>query len=355
MTDVVLRDVRARFGQVDVLKGISVDIASHELVAVLGPSGCGKTTLLRLIAGFASHEGELIVGGKRFNDVPAHRRGMGMVFQDYALFPHRTVNENIGFGLQLRSNSRAENAKRIDELVRMLKLDGLGGRYPNQLSGGQRQRVALARALAIDPKMLLLDEPLSALDKKLREEMQVELRQIQKRVGITSLFVTHDQEEALALADRVIVMNGGKIVQIGTPEEVYQRPADRFVATFIGKSNIFHAKFLENVNGRACCALAGGVRTEVAGECGLASGKDIYISVRPESVHLSRPGVDDDETTMGTGEVMHVVYMGTHQELRVVASNGSLIDVRTSRKQLFAPGERVGVNWLPEDAVILAS
>jgi spermidine/putrescine ABC transporter ATP-binding subunit len=355
VTQVLLQNVRVRFAEVEVLKDVSLEIASHELVALLGPSGCGKTTLLRAIAGFVRHEGDLIVGGERFNEVPAHRRGMGLVFQDYALFPHKTVNENIGFGPRLLGRSRDEIAKRVNDLVRMLQLDGMGERYPSQLSGGQRQRVALARALAIDPKMLLLDEPLSALDRKLREEMQIELRLIQKRVGITALFVTHDQEEALALADRIVVMNGGRVIQVGTPEQVYQRPADRFVATFIGKSNIFEARCLRSAKGRSLCALPGGAQVEVPGDCGGSADESVYICVRPESIRLWKSGAASEPATIGSGEVMHVVYMGTHQELRVRMEDGTLVDVRTQRKPAFSAGERVELGWAPEDSVLLAS
>lgn len=353
MSRVALRNVRVRYGDLDVLKGVSVDIAPSELVAVLGPSGCGKTTLLRVIAGFVEHDGDLIVDGKSFNGVPAHRREMGLVFQDYALFPHKTVAENIAFGLRLRRRSRTEIAARVGDLVRLLQLDGLDQRYPSQLSGGQRQRVALARALAIDPKMLLLDEPLSALDKKLREDMQIELRQIQQRVGITTLFVTHDQEEALALADRVVVMHQGSISQVGTPEEIYRRPADRFVATFIGKSNIFEARCIRTQGDRAVCAIAGNIPVEVARREAVAEGEEIYVSVRPESVRLARLGGNGGAAAVGAGKILHAVYMGTHQELRIMLDNGVPIEARTDGRQSFATGERVCVSWAAEDAILL--
>ncbi len=353
MSRVALRNVHVRYGELDVLKGVCVDIAPSELVAVLGPSGCGKTTLLRVIAGFVEHDGDLIVDGKSFNGVPPHRREMGLVFQDYALFPHKTVAENIAFGLRLRRRSRAEISARVGDLMRLLQLDGLDRRYPSQLSGGQRQRVALARALAIDPKMLLLDEPLSALDKKLREDMQIELRQIQQRIGITTLFVTHDQEEALALADRVVVMHQGSISQIGTPEEIYRRPADRFVATFIGKSNIFEARCVRMKDDRAVCAIVGGMPVEVARAEAVPEGEKIYVSVRPESVRLARLDGDGGAAAVGAGKILHAVYMGTHQELRILLDNGVSIEARTDGRQHFATGERVCVSWAAEDAILL--
>lgn len=354
MSRVELRDVRVRFGDVEVLKGVSLDIAPSEFVAILGPSGCGKTTLLRAIAGFAEHEGDLRVDGRSFKGVPAHRRDMGLVFQDYALFPHKSVAENIAFGLRLRRRGKAEVARRVGDLLRLLQLEGFGERYPSQLSGGQRQRVALARALAIDPKMLLLDEPLSALDKKLREDMQIELRQIQRRVGITSLFVTHDQEEALALADRVIVMNNGQIRQAGAPEEIYRRPADRFVATFIGRSNIFEARCIGAQDGYAVCEIGAGAPIKVAAARGrLAPEEKFFLSVRPENVLLARAGESSAETMLGAGAVMHAVYMGTHQELRIMLDRGFPIEARTDGRRSFAAGERVLVSWAAEDGVLL--
>lgn len=353
MTHVALRNVRAHYGPVEVLKGVSVELAPHEFVAVLGPSGCGKTTLLRVIAGFVDYEGELFVDGKSYDDVPVHRRKMGLVFQDYALFPHKTVAENIAFGLRLRGRSQAEIDCKIDDLVRLLQLETLGKRYPSELSGGQRQRVALARALAIDPKVLLLDEPLSALDKKLRDEMQVELRQIQRRVGITTLFVTHDQEEALALADRVVVMHKGHISQVGTPQEIYNRPADRFVASFIGKSNIFEGRCISVENDRATCVILGDVPIKVAAKGGPATGETVYLTVRPEAVRIAHAEASIDPAMITGGKIMHVVYMGTHQEVRVMLDKGTAIDVRTVMRQTFASGERVVVGWAAEDVTAL--
>ena len=236
MAVVELRDISANYGSNRVLDSVSLTLAQGEFVAVLGPSGCGKTTLLRVVAGFVEHAGSVSIAGQPCENVPPHKRNIGIVFQDYALFPHRTVADNIGFGLRFRKLPRDERAGKIDNLLSLLQLRGLESRYPSELSGGQRQRVAIARALAIDPQVL---EPLSALDKKLREEMQVELRQLQQRVGITTMFVTHDQEEALALADKIVVMDSGRIRQEGPPAEVYVRPRNRFVANFIGKSNIF--------------------------------------------------------------------------------------------------------------------
>ncbi|MCL4767125.1 MAG: ABC transporter ATP-binding protein [Hyphomicrobiaceae bacterium] len=353
MSHVVLRNVRARYGATEVLKGVSLELAPSEFMAVLGPSGCGKTTLLRVIAGFVGYEGELIVDGKSYDDVPAHRRDMGIVFQDYALFPHKTVSENIAFGLRMRGRSRAEIDSRVDDLVRLLQLGSLGQRFPSELSGGQQQRVALARALAIDPKVLLLDEPLSALDKKLREEMQVELRQIQQRLGITALFVTHDQDEALALADRVVVIEKGMITQTGTPRDIYSRPVNRFVATFIGRSNILDARCVRVANGQAECVVLGSIPVRIPAQDLPPAGEAIPLSIRPESVRVAPAGAAGNAGMLAAGEVMHAVYLGTHQELRVALDEGTTIEARIVGREAFACGDRVAVGWSEEDVTPL--
>ncbi|MCC7016878.1 MAG: ABC transporter ATP-binding protein [Rhodospirillales bacterium] len=352
MAQVELRDVRVCFGGIEVLKGISLDLAPAELVAVLGPSGCGKTTLLRVIAGFVDHDGELAVGGKSYGNVPAHKRDMGLVFQDYALFPHITVADNIAFGLRLRRFARADIESRTAGLIRLLQLDGLDRRLPSELSGGQRQRVALARALAIDPKVLLLDEPLSALDKKLREEMQVELRQLQRQFKITTLFVTHDQEEALALADKVVVMNHGIVRQIGTPEDIYQRPLDRFVATFIGKSNIFEGRCVSAEAGVALCALFGDVPVRVRAPVPPAPDSVVYVSVRPEQIRFDPPSADGAVNVV-SGRVAHAAYLGTYQRVGVRLDQGTVLEARLPTRRSFAPDERVSVWWAPGDAILV--
>ncbi len=353
MAQVQLRGIRVRFGGIEVLKGVSLDLAPAELVAVLGPSGCGKTTLLRVVAGFVDYDGGVVVGGKSYDNVPAHKRDMGLVFQDYALFPHLTVADNIAFGLRLRRHARAEVDSRTAGLIRLLQLGGLEQRLPGELSGGQRQRVALARALAIDPKVLLLDEPLSALDKKLREEMQVELRLLQRQFKITTLFVTHDQEEALALADKVVVMNQGAVRQIGTPEEIYQRPHDRFVATFIGKSNIFEGRCVGIEAGVAVCALFGDVPIRIQAPVPPAPDSVVYVSVRPEQIHLDSPPSAGGAVNVLTGRIAYAAYLGTYQRVGVRLDNGIVIEARRQGRRSFAPDERVGVWWAPDEATLV--
>src|SRR5215475_8252126 len=227
-------------GAIKALDRVSLDIGAGEFFALLGPSGCGKTTTLRLVAGFETpDEGRIVVGGRDVTEMPVHRRDMGVIFQSYALFPHRTVAENVGFGLRMRKISRQEIDRRVSAALAQVALTGLEGRRPAQLSGGQQQRVALARAIVIKPPVLLCDEPLGALDRRLRQQMQFELKQLQKQLGVTLVFVTHDQEEAMAMADRIAVMNAGRIEQAGTPAEIYGRPRTRFVADFIGEINLF--------------------------------------------------------------------------------------------------------------------
>ena len=236
---VAVRNLTKRFGPLEVVSGINLAIEEGEMFTLLGPSGCGKTTLLRLIAGFyAPDEGEVCFDERKVNDVPPHERGIGMVFQNYALWPHMTVFENVAYGLKLQNIGRPEITARVTGALEKVKLTGLGDRYPGQLSGGQQQRVALARALVLNPKILLLDEPLSNLDAKIRVQVRAEIRKLQKELGITTVYVTHDQEEALTLSDRIAVFNQGKVLQVGPPKELYERPANRFVADFIGINNL---------------------------------------------------------------------------------------------------------------------
>lgn len=352
MAVVEVIEARARYGATEVLKGISLRLESSQFVAVLGPSGCGKTTLLRAIAGFADYDGSVRIDGEPYDDVPPHRRNIGLVFQDYALFPHKTVAQNIGFGPRLRRRPSAEIEHKTGELIGLLKLDGLGHRYPSELSGGQRQRVALARALAIEPKLLLLDEPLSALDKKLREDMQVELRQLQRRVGITTLFVTHDQEEALALADKVVVMSEGSIHQIGTPSEIYERPKDRFVATFIGRSNIFRAMEARVADGRLMCRIMDDTIIS-AGPNGHVGSAEVFVSVRPERLQIAANDGSVPGTNRLTGTVEHVVYLGARQQIRIALANGSSLDIDSGSRERFELGQHIEVAWAPEDTVVL--
>ncbi|HEX7126423.1 MAG TPA: ABC transporter ATP-binding protein [Thermodesulfobacteriota bacterium] len=357
-----IEDLGVRYRDVQAVRGVSLVVEPSEFVALLGPSGCGKTSLLRAIAGFVDYDGEIRIGGRVVDGVPAHRRGVGMVFQDYALFPHRTVRENIGYGLAMRRTPRAEAVARVDEMVRLLKLQGLEGRYPGQLSGGQQQRVALARAIAVNPAVLLLDEPLGALDRKLREEMQVELRQLQKRVGITAVFVTHDQEEALALADRIAVMNGGRIEQVAGPVELYERPVNRFVADFIGRSNLLAATVVEADGRRAVCRVGEADRIVLVADGAwtpLAPGRTLTLAARPEKLALALPQEAPAGRNALHGVIEHVTYLGMITEVRVRLATGDILDVveqnstADGRRAARHVGDRVAVHWNPADTVVV--
>lgn len=352
MAAVELEDIRLSYGNLEVLRGVSLRLASSEFVAILGPSGCGKTSLLRIIGGFSDYTGTLRIDGRDVAGAPPYRRDIGIVFQDYALFPHKTVAENIGYGLRMRSIARPKIASRVQELVDLLKLQGLEQRYPAHLSGGQRQRVAIARALAIQPKMLLLDEPLSALDKKLREEMQVELRQIQKKVGITTLFVTHDQEEALALADTIVIMTEGNIRQIGSPSDIYLRPADVFVANFIGQSNLFEANVLE-AREFITARFDNGEIVRIKSEKPVSAGGRITFCIRPERFNLSEPSLEAAGANAFDGKVEHAVFLGSIWQLRIATADGRQIKVQANEGR--AEGELVKLTWQPENAVVLST
>lgn len=352
MALIELEDIRLSLGSVEILKGVSLRLESSEFAAVLGPSGCGKTSLLRIIGGFSDYTGTLRIDGQDVSDLPPHRRNIGIVFQDYALFPHKTVAENIGYGLRLRSLPKAKIRDRVGALIDLLKLKGMEDRYPGNLSGGQRQRVAIARALAIEPKMLLLDEPLSALDKKLREEMQVELRQIQKKIGITTLFVTHDQEEALALADTVIVMTEGAIRQIGTPTDIYMRPADPFVAGFIGQSNFFNAQIMEARGSDIVARLDSGESVRLRSDTPVLVGAKIVFSVRPERFQIAdRIPSTNSFANRFEGTVSHVTFLGAHWQIRVAIGGDRHIKVQSPEG--CREGDNVILTWRPENAVIL--
>ncbi len=353
MAVVNIRDVSVSYGDQQILNSVSLTMESGKFMAVLGPSGCGKTTLLRVVAGFTEYRGSVEIDGKAYDAIPPHKRNIGIVFQDYALFPHRSVEENIAFGLRLRGMARAEIEEKVVRLLDLLQLQALRGRYPSQLSGGQKQRVAIARALAVDPKVLLLDEPLSALDKKLREEMQVELRQLQQRVGITTMFVTHDQEEALALADKVVVMNKGNIGQVGTPTEVYARPRSRFVADFIGKSNVFDAKVEGTEGGALTCVLAGGENVRIASGGDVSHGRDVHFFVRPEQIVLAKPGASGADGAKLPGTVRHVVYKGANESIHIELAGGKMIEAQVVQSRGWNIGDGVIVGWNADDALML--
>ncbi|HEY6240472.1 MAG TPA: ABC transporter ATP-binding protein [Burkholderiales bacterium] len=302
-----VHDITKRFGKNEVVGRSSFSIGEGELFTLLGPSGCGKTTLLRLIAGFYTpDEGEIRFDGARVNEVPPHERGIGMVFQNYALWPHMTVFDNIAYGLKLRSIGRTEIGERVAAVLEKVRLSGLGARYPGQLSGGQQQRVALARALVLNPKILLLDEPLSNLDAKIRIQVRAEIRKLQKELGITTLYVTHDQEEALTLSDRIVVFNQGRVFQIGTPKELYERPQNRFVADFIGINNLLEGAVRTVESGFLAVDTALG-RLRALPNAELRAGDKCVICVRPENIAVGGAGA---ERNVARGRISFAAYLG---------------------------------------------
>jgi putative spermidine/putrescine transport system ATP-binding protein len=340
MSVVSLRGVSKHFGALRALDGVDLTIEEGELVSLLGPSGCGKTTTLNVLAGFvAPDQGRVLIDGTDVTDQPPYRRGLGVVFQSYALFPHMTVADNVAFGLRERHLPRAEISARVAEALALVRLPGAADTRPAQLSGGMQQRVALARALVIRPRVLLLDEPLAALDRKLRVEMRAELREIQRRVGITTVFVTHDQHEALGLSDRIAVMNAGRIEQLGRPHDIYERPATRFVADFIGASNVLEgvARDPETIE------LAGAVRLVVRLPRAFAAGEGMQLFIRPERIEL--PSVQRDALV---AKVVSVMYLGDHSEVRLEIAGGTRILATVRGQASVQAGDSVPVRFPPD-------
>jgi spermidine/putrescine transport system ATP-binding protein len=343
-------DVRAIskiFGEGDyrvvALDRVSISIRENEFFTLLGPSGCGKTTLLRLIAGFDfPNEGEILLHGEDIAPLPPFRRPVNTVFQSYALFPHMTVGENIAFGLEMLGTPKPEVAARVDQMLKLVRMEALKDRRIDQISGGQQQRVALARALAPQPKVLLLDEPLSALDYKLRKEMQIELKRLQLETAITFIFVTHDQEEALTMSDRIAVMSAGQILQVGSPRDIYDKPAMRFVADFIGESNFLLADTVKAANGRARVKLASGAELTASLPAGFSPKGKVTVVVRPEHTQLVRKG------GVLAGVLENVVYVGTdtHYHLRLDIGGSFVVRQQNSRTAAgeFVAGERLAVS-----------
>jgi len=349
--DLTLAGVVRRFGSVAALAGIDLTVRKGELLTILGPSGSGKTTLLKVIAGFESpDEGEVYLGARKVTSAPPAKRDIGMVFQNYALFPHMTVAENIAFPLQMRKIAQADRARRIDDVLRLVDLSGLGERLPRQLSGGQQQRAALARAIVFGPRLLLLDEPFGALDRKLREQMQLEVRRLQRQLGLTALFVTHDQEEALILSDRIAVMDQGRIVQLGTPQEIYRLPVNRFVAGFIGESNLFRAR----VTDRGEAALENDIRFRLP-EGPRPDGAEVGLLLRPERPRLLVNGERADNMFAGT--VVEVIYLGETIKYRLRLDPGVELVVRwpfREASQSLRIGDRITVGWDRSDINLVA-
>jgi spermidine/putrescine transport system ATP-binding protein len=349
---VALSGICKSFGQTEVVRDLDLSVAGGEFFAMLGPSGCGKTTTLRMIGGFEDPtRGEVSLHGRDVTDLPPHLRDVNTVFQSYALFDHLSVWDNVAFGLRRRKVGKAEMTRRVGEMLELVQLVGRDKDKPRQLSGGQRQRVALARALVNRPSVLLLDEPLAALDLKLRRAMQVELKRIQREVGITFVFVTHDQDEALTMSDHIAVMNEGVVHQVGTPEDVYERPATSFVAGFIGTANLMAGIYRDGA-----LALPGGVLLRTGTLEGVPDGTDVSIAVRPEKIWLSDLTSDMVQTdavvsatVYGGATTTYLLEVAPGVELSVLEQN--LARARTEDR--WADGERVRIGWLPEHCLVL--
>ena len=351
MSTVAVTDAVKKYDAVAALDGVTMTFRDGEFFGLLGPSGSGKTTLLRAIAGFVTLDrGQVLIDGQDVGGVPVHARNIGMVFQNYALFPHMSVAENVAFGLEVRGRPREDVTQSVKEALAMVRLGGLELRKPKQLSGGQQQRVALARALVTRPKVLLLDEPLGALDKHLRQEMQVELRRIQRQVGITTIFVTHDQEEALTLSDRIAIFDSGRIIQEGAPMAVYERPVTRFAAGFLGEAN-----FLQ---GRVTAIEAGGlarIALDIGGEasCRLSSGQvgqTVLLALRPEKITLATDGQTGVNAVRG--KVLDVVFSGNSTTYRIAVGEQVMILFRQNLAHgTVAPGTDVVLSWSPDHLV----
>jgi spermidine/putrescine transport system ATP-binding protein len=351
---IAVERVSKRFGKVEAVHEVTLEIAEGEFFSLLGPSGCGKTTTLRMIAGFeAPDQGRIVLQGRDVTSVAPNRRPVNMVFQHYALFPHMSIYDNVAFGLKVKRVPRQRHRERVHEMLRVVALEGLERRRPRQLSGGQQQRVALARALVNRPAALLLDEPLGALDVKLRKQMQLELKRIQSELGTTFVYVTHDQEEALAMSDRIAVMNGGQVEQVGTPREIYEHPDTAFVADFIGSLNALELRVDELVGGYALMRLGEGERVIASVDAGARTGDSIRIAVRPERVQI---GAIDVATSDGgsrlEGTIAEIIYLGMYTQFHVDTSIGRLISTRLADEHLAAlePGSRVALTWEAEHA-----
>ncbi len=335
-----LENITVSFDGEQVLKNLNLSIRDGEFVTLLGPSGCGKTTTLRIIGGFVKPDaGDVFFNGKKINDLPPHKREVNTIFQKYALFPHLNVYDNVAFGMRVHKKSEKQVKETVREMLAMVNLSGFANRNVNSLSGGQQQRVAIARALANDPKVLLLDEPLGALDLKLRKDMQVELKKIQKATGITFIFVTHDQEEALSMSDTVVVMDSGEIQQIGTPEDIYNEPANAFVADFIGESNILDGVMLEDY----LCSFAG-IKFRCV-DAGFQKNENVDVVIRPEDIDV----VEADSTHL-TGVVTNVTFKGVHFEIIVDVEDFKWMIQSTDYQPV---GAKIGLLIQPEDIHIM--
>lgn len=349
--------MRKRFGAVEAVAGISFDITEGEFFTMLGPSGCGKTTTLRMIAGFEQpDEGRILLRGDDVTHMPPNHRNVNMVFQHYALFPHMSIFENVAYGLKLKKLPKKEQRERAQQMLHVVRLEGTESRRPSQLSGGQQQRVALARALVNQPAALLLDEPLGALDVKLRKQLQLELKRVQADLGTTFVYVTHDQEEALAMSDRIAVMNGGCVEQIGTPREIYERPQTAFVADFIGVLNALDFRVDAVEGGLGVMRLSAEERLTTQVMPGMLPGTTLKLAVRPERVRIeSTNGRQEGGSRVG-GTIIEIIYLGSTTQIHVETTAGRLVSYRMNDDggPVLQVGRPVMLTWSPEDASLLA-
>jgi spermidine/putrescine transport system ATP-binding protein len=359
--DVELQNVTKKFGDFVAVDSVSFQVQDGEFFSLLGPSGCGKTTCLRMIAGFElPSEGEIKIGGNTVGDTPPYKRPVNTVFQNYALFPHMTIFENVAFGLEMKRVPKSEIKQRVDEVLEMVRLPQLADRMPRQLSGGQQQRVALARALINRPQVLLLDEPLSALDLKLRKAMQLELKELQQQVGITFIFVTHDQEEAITMSDRIAVMNEGLILQVGHPVEIYERPNSRFVADFIGETNFIEGEVIDAQPDKTTVGLGEGVQIEARPMANVATGQVVTVAIRPEKISLHPTPAANGASVPVTVE--EAIYIGTdtRYKMRLAQRHHVVVRIQNVGSRLdearpYQRGDQVYLSWATDSALVLTN
>ncbi|KGX91776.1 ABC transporter ATP-binding protein [Pontibacillus marinus] len=353
---VKIKDVVKSFGQHQAVKNVSIDIKQGEFLTLLGPSGCGKTTTLRMIAGFESiTSGEIVIDGKSVASQHPYERDVNTVFQSYALFPHMSVEENIAFGLKMKKYSKAKIKEEVERVLNLVQLEGYGKRKPDQLSGGQNQRVAIARALVNNPKVLLLDEPLGALDLKLRKQMQIELKHLQQKLGMTFIYVTHDQEEALTMSDRIAVMNDGHLEQLGTSREIYETPKTKFVADFIGETNLFEGEVVDSSEINAVASVEGN-QIPIKPIDGLSPNKDITLTIRPELTWIEGSEPSNGKPSL-QGKYVENIYVGSVQKVIVALPSGKNIVINESPMNAsdLSPGDEVNVCWDVDKAGVLTS